>query len=133
MGKCKVLLDTNVLMMIYDGIPVLELIEEALNTKCKFIVITPVIEELKKFCDDRSARKSKAAKLALEVVSKFCEVINYERIGMEDVDEVLIRASKDLGAIIATNDKELRRVLRNLGIPHVYYREGKNTFEYWGS
>jgi len=35
-------------------------------------------------------------------------------------------------ALIATNDKELRRILRKKGIPHVYYRESEKLFEVWG-
>jgi len=114
------------------GIPIFDLIENALNTKCKFVVITPVLNEIQKLSKSHSMKKSRAAKFALEVISMYCNIEKFHTLAGESVDQALVRAAKEMKALIATNDKELRRILRKKGIPHVYYRESEKLFEVWG-
>lgn len=125
-------MDTNVLLLIFEGIPVFDLIENALNTKCEFIVITPILHEIQKISKSRSIKRSKAAELAIKVINDYCNVYNFPISANEKVDDALIRAAEKMGALIATNDKELRKNLRKKGISHVYYRESEKLFEVWG-
>jgi rRNA-processing protein FCF1 len=39
------------------------------------------------------------------------------------VDEMILRLSKEKGVPVATNDRSLRRKLRDINIPVVYVRE----------
>ncbi|MHA1303819.1 MAG: type II toxin-antitoxin system VapC family toxin [Candidatus Heimdallarchaeaceae archaeon] len=95
-----------------------------------YILVVPeiVIEELTKLSQsDKTATKRKA-KLALLLAEK------YERLSsrMEGhVDTEIIRLAKQHKAIVATTDSELRRKLRNEGIPVITLR-GKNELKLIG-
>lgn len=118
-----VVLDTNMLMLMASGIPVLEQIEEELETKPRFIILKPVYEELVKLTSAEQVITRRRAILALNIVRNCCEVIVYELSQSERVDEAIIKFALENRAIVATNDRELRAKLRKLGIPEAYFRE----------
>jgi len=117
---------------MFEGIPVFDLIEDALNTKCEFIVITPVLREIQNLSKSRSIKKSKAAEFAMKIINAYCNIYEFPFSINEKVDDILIKAAENMRALIATNDKELRKILRRKGISHVYYRESEKLFEVWG-
>lgn len=118
-----VLLDTNMLMLMASGVPVLEHIEEELETKPRFVVIKPVYEELVRIVNTSKGLVRKHAQLALEFVNRFCEVVDYDLREAESVDDAIVNYAIENKAIVATNDKALRKRLRELGIPEAYFRE----------
>jgi rRNA-processing protein FCF1 len=69
--------------------------------------------------------------MALELAEK-CDLINVVRKPRETNDEVMIRVAQQKKCIVATNDSELRKRLRNISIPVVYVRQ-KSRLELEGS
>ncbi|ACL11672.1 PIN domain-containing protein [Desulfurococcus amylolyticus] len=118
-----VLLDTNMLLMMANGIPVLEQIEEKLLTKPRYIVIKPVYDELVRIVDSEKPSISRRARLALEIVNRYCEIVDYAVNPGETVDDAILRYASENNVVVATNDKELRRRLRSRGLPEIYLRE----------
>jgi rRNA-processing protein FCF1 len=118
-----VLLDTNMLLIMANGIPVLEQIEEKLLTKPRYIVIKPVYDELVRIADSEKPSISRRARLALEIVNRYCEIVDYAVNPGETVDDAILRYASENNAVVATNDKELRRRLRSRGLPEIYLRE----------
>ncbi len=110
-------------MLMASGVPVLDHIEEELEARPRFVVIRPVYEELVKIANSVTGTARKQALFALELVNKFCEVVDYELLSGEDVDDAIVRYALETGAIVATNDRILRRKLRELGVPEAYFRE----------
>ncbi|MEM4663713.1 MAG: 30S processome protein Utp24 [Desulfurococcaceae archaeon] len=121
--KPIVVLDTNMLMLAANGVRVFEQIEEQLETKPRFVVLSPVLNELIKLSRTSAQSLRKQALLALELVRMFCEIVDYGNVETSSVDELIIRYAVENKAIVATNDRELRAKLRAIGIPEAYFRE----------
>ena len=130
--KIGILLDTNILMLIGRGIDIFTQIEELLDTKPEYYVIEPVVKELEKIFAHGGVKERKAAKLALELVKKKCRVIEISLSPDKSVDDLLLEIALREGFIVATNDRELRRRLREAGIPEIYFREEKQLLEAQG-
>jgi rRNA-processing protein FCF1 len=60
--------------------------------------------------------------LALEIAKRFNR-LEYNPLGAEEMDDVIMRAAKDFNAIVATNDGELRKRLVRAGAPVLFLRE----------
>ncbi|MEM2226766.1 MAG: hypothetical protein QXW19_00370 [Candidatus Bathyarchaeia archaeon] len=117
----KVLLDSSFLMMPFKfRIDPFKGIEELISRKPIFILISPVSEELMRLSQGGGER-GRMAKLAMRL-AEMCEKIRFESPGGGGVDEALIAASKEMGAIVATNDAGLRKKLRNINVPVIYLR-----------
>ena len=130
--KIGVLLDTNILMLIGRGIDIFTQIEELLDTKPEYYVIGPVVKELKKIISHGGVKERKAAKLALELVKKKCRVIEVSLSPNKSADDLLLEIALREGFIVATNDRVLRRRLREAGVPEIYFREEKQLLEAHG-
>ncbi|RLG83348.1 MAG: 30S processome protein Utp24 [Thermoprotei archaeon] len=130
--KMGVLLDTNILMLIGRGIDIFTQIEELLDTKPEYYVIEPVVKELEKIIAHGGVKERKAAKLALELVKKKCRIIEISLSPDKSVDDLLLEIALREGFIVATNDRELRRRLREAGILEIYFREEKQLLEAQG-
>lgn len=109
----RVVLDTNALLMPFEISINLDLELERLLGDCEVFVPGPVIGELKR-------SRSKHAKGALALARKYT-LASTSRQG----DEGIIEIATDLEAYVLTNDRELRKRLRKLGIPTVFLRSGK--------
>ncbi len=118
----KILLDTNMLMLIADGINIFEQVEEKLAIKPQYIILKPVLKELEKLANSDKPSIKRKALFALRIVRKYCEIVDVEDYS-KDVDEILIEYAQKHNAAVATNDRELRRKLRAKGIPEIYLRE----------
>lgn len=118
-----VVLDTNMLMLAASGIRVFEQIEEELESKPVFVVLKPVHDELVKLASNSKGVTAKMAHLALKLVEQFCVVVDYALKPGESVDDAIVNFALQNRAIVATNDKELRRKLRQIGIGEAYFRE----------
>ena len=117
----KVLLDTNVLMMPFEININLERELDRLLGAYEILVPSSVINELKKL-----SKKNKAASLALTLAKRYA-VINTSKEG----DLSIIHLAKELKAVVVTNDKILRKILRNEDIPLIFLR-GKDHLIYEG-
>jgi len=122
--KPCIVLDTNMLMTIARGINVFEQIEDIIETKPEYIVLTQVMEELEKLAKTGKPSISKPARLALEIVKRYCKIVEAEENDLP-TDDLILHYAKEHKCGVATNDKELRRKLREHGIPEIYLREEK--------
>ncbi len=117
----RVVYDTSILMLLYDGIPVFEEAERVLETLPECIVPSKVVDELKRLASTGGVRKKRAARLALQLIErKGCRVVDVP--GDTGDDAVIAYVLEDCEAIPATADRELRRRLREKGLPHIYYK-----------
>lgn len=126
MGGCerlrRVVYDASILMLLYDGIPVFEDAERVLETKPECIVPRQVVEELERIASSREVKRRRRALLALQVVrERECRIIDVEGVRTGD-DAILLYVLRDCRSLPATADKELRRRLREKGIPHLFYK-----------
>ena len=113
----EVVIDTNMLMEK-------NIIEEAK----KFgqpIILSSVIEELKRLSSGKS-KNAKKAKLALEIIGKKgMSIVMTDKRG----DNSILDYCRDNKCIVATNDKELIKKLKNREITVLRLRQGKYLVE----
>ena len=121
----RIVYDTSVLLLAYEGVDVFEEAAQLLGSKPECIVPEPVVAELERLRRSSSFHKRRAASLALELMKRRgCRVI---RTAATNADDAVIElVTSDCTAIAATADNELRRRLRELGLPNIYYRRSRH-------
>ena len=118
----KVILDSNFLMAPFQfHVDVFEELEYLLQKKIDFIVPSAVKLELTTI-SSRGGEGAAEASLALQLASR-CRVVDVTLQPNETVDDAILKAAQKLTAVVATNDIELRKRLRDINVPVVYLRE----------
>ncbi|ABM80306.1 PIN domain-containing protein [Hyperthermus butylicus] len=122
----RVIFDTSMLMLLYDGVDVFGQVEELLDAKPECIVPRPVVDELQRLASSgQSLRQRRAARLALHAIElRGCKIVETTDVSADDA--ILELALSDPVAIVATADGELRRRLREKGLPNIYYRRSRH-------
>ncbi|MEM1586360.1 MAG: 30S processome protein Utp24 [Candidatus Bathyarchaeia archaeon] len=117
-----VILDTNFLFLpfqfrinIFDGI-------EVLIGKFEPIVLSTTIDELKRLSNSKSVKIQRLSLSAMEL-AKRCRVVKVDVRPGESYDDVLMRVAKENNYIVATNDRALRKKLREAGIATIFLRQ----------
>jgi len=129
--EVKVLFDTNFLMAVFEKpVNAIEKVEELLEIKVRPVILKSQLRELERIASsDKRQKAARIARAVLEYVKKRgFEVVEYEK---EAVDDAIVEASKREGYIVATNDRELRRRLRESCVS-VVYMKGDGKFELEG-
>ena len=116
----KVALDTNALTAIYlFKARVFEQIREEIG-KTEFAVPRQVLDELGKLAE-RNEKLKRAAKIAKELMEK--NKVKVVEVEANNADDALLKLSK--GAIIATNDKRLKKKIIEKGGRVFFLRQKK--------
>lgn len=121
----RVAYDTSILLLLYEGVPVFEQVEELLDARPECVVPRQVVEELERLSSSPGLHRRRAARLALQALSaRRCRVIDAP--GSSADEALLALAGSDPGLVVATADNELRRRLREQGFPNIYYRRSRH-------
>jgi len=130
--KLKVVLDANFLFVPSQfHLDIFEELANLLNQRFEPILLSSTQKELQGLAESSSPKKRKQALLALRLAEK-CHAVPAEKGIMETYDDVIVRVATEWKSPVATNDRELRRRLRNLGIPVIFLRQ-KQRFELEGT
>ncbi len=117
----KVILDTNFLMMPFQfKVDVEKELSRILDVKFEICVPKSVIKELEGLKRSKESKTRKIASMALEYAKRF-KIIDVDK----KVDEALVELGMSKNNIIATNDKQLLKKLREVGANIVYLRQKK--------
>ena len=127
--KPCVVLDTNMLMMVYRGIDVFHAIEELLAMHVEFIVPRPVYDELLHLASSRRPVERRAALYVLQLLDRGRALVRDIPRPTGKVDEDIALFAANNKCFVATNDRELRRRLRKLGVPDIHLRESEGVLE----
>ncbi len=127
----RVVYDTSILLLAYEGVDVFGDTERVLETRPECIVTSKVVEELERLAARGQAKTRRAARLALTLLqARNCRVVDVEAETADD--SILAYVLSDPEAIVATADGELRRRLREKGLPHIFYWKGKGGLQLEG-
>lgn len=119
----KVIFDTNFLFLpIQFKIDIFSEVEGLIG-RFEPIVLSVTIEELKKLSAKGSEKIQRQVLLAMEIAKK-CKIIQVDVKPEEKYDDVLLRIAKEKNCIVATNDRILRRKLRENNIATIFLRQG---------
>jgi len=128
----KIILDSNFLFVPAQfKLDIFEGIMNLLNQNYESIVLSTTIDELRSIMERGAPKLRKQAEMALKLAEK-CDLVNVDRKPRETNDDVIIRVAKQMKCLVATNDSELRKRLRNISVPVVYVRQ-KSRLELEGS
>ncbi len=125
-------MDSNFLLVPAQfKLDIFEEIMNLFNQNFESIVLSTTIDELRSIMERGAPKLRKQAEMALKLAEK-CDLINVDRKPRETNDDVIIRVAKQMKCLVATNDSDLRKRLRNISIPVVYVRQ-KSRLELEGS
>jgi len=123
--KVKVVVDTNFLLTMAQGVIAPSSLNDAINASYELITTDAVVKELEAMSKggDLLAREAGFALKLLERLG-----VQVLRVKAGSADESILTLAKELVqngdmVVVATNDKNLRRSVRRLGVPTLYLRE----------
>jgi len=115
--KYKVIVDTNVLLQsVRHNIDLFEKLGEALLAKFEVLLPDLVIKELENLRTKGRLIERKEATLILNLIKDRVRIISTKQ-SFSKIDDALLSLAIDYGAILLTNDRELRRKARLLRVP----------------
>jgi len=123
--KVKVVVDTNFLLTMAQGVIAPSSLNDAINASYELVTTDAVVKELEAISkgEDLLAREAGFALKLLERLG-----VQVLRVKAGSADESILTLAKELvqngdRVVVATNDKNLRRSVRRLGVPTLYLRE----------
>jgi rRNA-processing protein FCF1 len=119
----KVILDSNALLApLQFKIDVFSELERLLNRNFELILLSAVKRELKALAEKGSPKMRKNACYALKIVER-CKYVEVENLASALTDDVIVKKAKEWGSPVFTNDKQLRKRLRDISVPVIYVRQ----------
>jgi rRNA-processing protein FCF1 len=118
----KVILDSNALFVPLEvKIDIFEAIRVMLSRNVDFVLLSPVKHELELLVAGKEPKLRRQAAFALRLAEK-CRLVAVEANG-EMVDDIVLRVAQSWGVPVFTNDRLLRRRLRDISVPVIYLRQ----------
>jgi rRNA-processing protein FCF1 len=118
----KVILDSNFLFAPFQfQIDIFEELGKLLG-KAEPIILTTTLEEIETLARKRSPKTSIQALAALELAKK-CKTVEAKMKLRESYDDVILRTAVDSDYLVATNDSDLRKKLREAGVAVIFLRQ----------
>lgn len=99
-----------------------EELAKLLNRNFESIILTPTMDELQRLAEEGSPKLRKQAALALQFARK-CRLVKTSKADHELHDDVIVRVASETNSYVATNDRDLRKKLRDVGVPVIYLRQ----------
>ena len=119
----KVILDSNALFVplqfkidIFDGL------EQLLERRLELILLSPVKRELEALAKKGSLKMRKNALHALKLADK-CSYIEVEAPDSALADDIIVRIAEEWKSPVFTNDRQLKKRLRDISVPVIYVRQ----------
>jgi len=128
----RVILDSNFLFIPSQfQVDIFKELSKLLSQRLELVILSPTHVELLKKAKAGSPKTRKRASLALRLAEK-CRLVDVEQSGGETADDVIVRVAAEWKSPVATNDRVLRRRLRDISVPVIYLRQ-KSRLEMEGA
>ena len=119
----KILLDSNALFVpLQFKIDVFEELKMLLNRNFELVLLSPIRRELEKLAEKGSAKTRKNAYYALKLAEK-CRLVEVNEKFVDSPDDVIVQMAREWNCPVFTNDRQLRKRLRNINVPVIYVRQ----------
>ena len=119
----KIILDSNALFVpVQFKIDVFEELKTLLNRNFELVLLTPIRRELEKLAEKGSPKMRKNASYALKLAEK-CRLGEGNKKYVGSPDDVIVQMAREWNCPVFTNDRELRKRLRNINVPVIYVRQ----------
>ena len=121
--RLKVIMDANAFFVpLQFRISLPNELECLLKRNFEMVLLSPVKRELITLINRRSPSARKSAEYALRIAEK-CTYIGMESSPSIPADDAIVNAAKDWKAAVFTNDRQLRKRLRDISVPVIYVRQ----------
>ncbi len=118
----KIILDTNFLLIPSQfKVDIFEEIRRIASFPYQLVIIDRTVDELKRIVDLQSRVQQRHARIALEMIKRY-PISLLPTAKDKDVDSLILR-QVDKDCIVATQDINLKRKLREKGIPIIFLRQ----------
>lgn len=114
-----VIIDSSAIIMLFEFSINLENELNRLLGKYKIVVPKSIAEELKLLSEKGRGKKRIFAKASLKLIERYEIVDTEEKRG----DESILLLAKKLNGFVLTNDRELRKKLKEEGVHTIFLRE----------
>lgn len=119
----KILLDSNALFVpLQFKIDVFEELKMLLNRNFELVLLSPIRRELEKLAEKGSPKMRKNASYALKLAEK-CRLVEVNEKYVGSPDDVIVQAAREWNCSVFTNDRQLRKRLRNINVAVIYVRQ----------
>jgi hypothetical protein len=119
----KVILDSNALFVpLQFKIDIFEELQTLLSVKFEPVLLSPIRKELETIAEKGSPRMRKWASYALKLAEK-CTFLEVKEKFEGSPDDVIVETARKWDCPVFTNDRKLRKRLRNINVPVIYVRQ----------
>ena len=119
----KVILDANFFFVPSQfNLDIFEELKNLLNQRFDPVLLSSTKKELQGLAKSDSPKERKQAQLALKFAEK-CHAVPVDKASDETYDDVVVRVAAAWKSPVATNDRELRKRLRDVGVSVVFLRQ----------
>jgi rRNA-processing protein FCF1 len=119
----KIVLDSNALFVpLQFKIDIFEELKKLLNVNFEPILLSPIRRELEKLASNGSPQMRKNAAYALKLAEK-CRFVPMDEEAAAPPDNAIIRVAGKWKCPVFTNDRQLRKKLRDINVPVIYVRQ----------
>ncbi len=119
----KVILDSNALFVpLKFKIDIFEETKRLLCHNVEFVLLSPVRHELELLATKDSPQIRREACFALQLAQK-CKVVAVEFDEKTATDDVIVNTAKNWKSLVFTNDRVLKKRLRDISVPVIYVRQ----------
>jgi rRNA-processing protein FCF1 len=122
-GPLKVILDSNALYVPLEfKIDIFEELRNLLNRKIECVLLSTVKRELEMLAAKDSPKIRREATFALKLAEK-CKYVPVENDEKLTTDDAIVKVAKNWNSPVFTNDRQLKKKLRDISVPVIYVRQ----------
>jgi len=119
----KVILDSNALFVPLESrINIFAETKRLLNRNLDFVLLSPVKNELELLATKDSPKIRREALYALKTAEK-CKYVVVNNPEELSTDDVIVKVAEAWNSPVFTNDRQLRKRLRDISVPVIYVRQ----------
>lgn len=121
--KNKVILDANAFFVpLRFKIDIFEELKKVLDVNFEPILLSPVRRELEKIAEKGSDKMRKNVAYALKLAEK-CKSFEVDEKTAGSPDDAIVHMAKKWNCPVFTNDRELKKRLRDINVSVIYLRQ----------
>jgi len=119
----KIIADSNALFVpLQFKIDIFEELKRLLNRHFELVLLSSVRRELEKMVKSSSVKTAKQASYALKLGEK-CKLVETKAVSSDSVDDTIVQVASEWNCPVFTNDRALRKRLRDINVPVIYVRQ----------
>ena len=119
----RVIMDSNAFFVsLQFKIDLFNCLRQLLQRKFELILLSPIKREIEALTEKGSPKMRKNALYALKLAEK-CKYVEVNAAASALTDDIIVEIAKEWKTPVFTNDKQLKKRLRDISVPVIYVRQ----------